>query len=178
MNKHKEDKYNGRVNIMEPPDTKELFKIYDRIPANQPVTFRDATKGVLLPSKLSTAFFSAQNMEIIQNGIRKGIYQKTNEKTIIPNQNVDTLMIIMRSIYLQHAINRPDKIKEQIDELNKLVYDYAVPNVYSSLVSYQKYLEDASTLPSPMEKPKDTYNYKELPMMNYGFTKDKPCNKP
>ena len=66
---------NGRVNVLEPElDTKALFTLYDKMPVNIPTTFRDATKGEWNESNLSRAFFSAENVKIIQNGIKAGVF--------------------------------------------------------------------------------------------------------
>lgn len=59
----------------------------------------------------------------------------------------------MRSIFLQHTSNQPTNIKGQVDELNKIVLDYAIPQVYSEAVGYYKYLEDASTMYTPIAPP-------------------------
>ena len=63
---------NGRVDI-KTPNTSTLFQMYDKIPANQCVTFRNPTEGLWTSNSLSDAFFSQQNIQIIQNGIRAGI---------------------------------------------------------------------------------------------------------
>ena len=68
---------NGRVNI-KTPNTSNLFAMYDKIPANQCTTYRNPTEGLWDNTALSNAFFSAENMVIIQNGIRAGVYQKSN----------------------------------------------------------------------------------------------------
>jgi hypothetical protein len=73
---------NGRVDI-KTPDTSTLFQIYDKIPANQCATFRNATDGIWTDTNLSLAFFSLQNIQIIQNGIRAGIYKKSNGQYLI-----------------------------------------------------------------------------------------------
>ena len=49
---------NGRVNIKS-PDTNALFHMYDKIPANQCVTFRNYTDGIWNETQLSSAFFSS-----------------------------------------------------------------------------------------------------------------------
>jgi hypothetical protein len=166
-------KNNGRVNVLEPEmNTSQLFKMYDKMPVNIPATFRDATKGVWSENNLSKAFFSKENVRIIQNGIKAGVYNKTNKQFIIADQNTDTVHIIMRSIFMQHAVNSPDNIPEQISQINNLVIEYAVPQIHSSLISHNKYLRDVNTLPEPMEMPKLAYESKQLPRLNYGFSKE------
>ena len=58
---------NGRVDI-KTPNTSSLFELYDKIPANQCATFRNPTEGLWDDTALSIAFFSKQNIQILQNG--------------------------------------------------------------------------------------------------------------
>ena len=143
---------NGRVDIKS-PDTSSLFEMYDKIPANQCATFRNATEGLWDETTLSTAFFSLENIKILQNGIRAGVYQKSNGQYLVGPQDCDSLKIIMRSVYLQHSANQLKNITQQIIELNKIVLDFAVKQVYSEAQSYMKYLDDASTLVVPIAHP-------------------------
>jgi len=146
---------NGRVDILnkQPPDLSYLFAMYDKIPANQCTTFRDPTQGLWNDSPLSATFFSKQNIQIIQNGIRAGVYQKSNQQYIIGNQDCDTLKIIMRSIFLQHASNQLDNVTLQVNQLNQMVLDYCIFHVFSEAKGYMKYLYDVSTLAVPMSTP-------------------------
>jgi hypothetical protein len=143
---------NGRVDI-KTPNTSDLFKLYDKIPANECVTFRNATEGLWTSSPLSQAFFSQQNIQIIQNGIRSGVYHKSNGQYTIGEQDVDSLKIIMRSVYLQNCTNQPFNYKEQIEELNKIVLTYCIQQVYSEAQGYMKYIDDVSTLAVPIAHP-------------------------
>jgi hypothetical protein len=59
----------------------------------------------------------------------------------------------MRSVYLQHSANQINNITQQISELNKIVLDYSVKQVYSEAQGYMKYLDDASTLVVPIAHP-------------------------
>jgi hypothetical protein len=143
---------NGRVDIKS-PNTSTLFEMYDKIPANQCVTFRNPTEGLWTDTDLSQVFFSQQNIQILQNGIRAGIYHRSNGQYVIGPQDCDSLKIIMRSVYLQHAANQPNNITEQVVELNKIVLNYCIQQVYSEAQGYMKYLDDASTLVVPIAHP-------------------------
>jgi len=143
---------NGRVNI-KTPNTSNLFKIYDKIPVNQCTTFRNPTEGLWDSTTLSAAFFSHENIQIIQNGIRAGVYYKSNKQYLIGEQDCDSLKIIMRSIFLQYAINKECDITEQIDNLNKMILDYCIQQVYSEAQGYMKYINDVSTLVVPISRP-------------------------
>lgn len=50
-------KVNGRVDILNPPDIAQLFSMYDKIPANQCTTFRNATIGQWDETPLSISYF-------------------------------------------------------------------------------------------------------------------------
>jgi hypothetical protein len=143
---------NGRVDIKS-PNTSTLFEMYDKIPANQCLTFRNPTEGLWSDTTLSQSFFSQQNIQILQNGIRKGVYHKSNGQYTIGPQDCDSLKIVMRSVYLQNAANQPNNITQQIAELNKIVLNYCIQQVYSEAQGYMKYLDDASTLVVPIAHP-------------------------
>ena len=148
---------NGRVDIFT-PKTKDLFQMYDKIPVNQCATLRNPTEGLWDNTMLSNTFFSHQNIEIVQNGIRAGVYKQSNGKYVIGNQDCETLKIIMRSIFLQYAANQPTNIKGQVEQLNKMVLDYCIPQVYGEAQGYHKYIVDASTMYVPMAPPILTSN--------------------
>ena len=147
-----EQMLNGRVNILQ-PDTKAQFAMYDRIPAHQPSSYRDALQGNWKDSPLSIAYFSKQNIIILQNAIRRGVYEKSKGQYLVGNQSEDVLKVIMRSTFLQYSANMPDKIQEQITSLNKIVCEYCIKQVYGEAQGYQQYLYDASTLVVPLERP-------------------------
>ena len=94
-----------------------------------------------------------QNIHIIQNGIRAGVYKLSNGQYTIGPQDCDALKIIMRSIYLQHSANKPSDVTSQIRELNKMVLDYCIKQVYSEAQGYMTYINDVSTLAIPIAHP-------------------------
>ena len=148
---------NGRVNIKS-PNTSALFQMYDKIPANQCATFRNATEGLWNETPLSQAYFSQQNIQILQNGIRAGVYKRSNGQYIIGPQDCDSLKIIMRSVFLQYSANQPHNISQQIAELNKIVLQYCIQQVYSEAQGYMKYVDDVSTLVVPISHPVQASN--------------------
>lgn len=144
------NKYNGRVNIME--NTKSPLDFQDKVHVGD-TSFNGAVRGIHYDTNLSKAYFSHENIQIIQNGIRAGVFNMSNGAFLIDNQDIDNLKMIMRSIYLQNSKNLPYNIKEQIATLNNLVLDYAVPQIYGEAKGYIKYKEDISTLPVPIARP-------------------------
>ncbi len=143
---------NGRVNIMD-QNTSAVFTLSDHIPVNDKSDFREALNGSWTNTPLSDTFFSHENINILQNGLRYGVYEKSNNQFIIGNQNNDELKIIMRSIFLQNSKNLLTNITEQIVNLNNKVLDYGINQIYGEVESYMKYKRDASSLVSPMELP-------------------------
>lgn len=147
------DNYNGRVNaIKPPPDIMHKFALQEKIPAKQCTTYRNP-----IPNRdntlLSTIFFSANNIQILQNGIRAGVYYKSNKQYIIAEQDCDQLKIIMNSIFTNHSLNLTHDITKQIESLNQLVLDYCIPNVFGETQGYMNYLRDVSTLKDPIPLP-------------------------
>lgn len=143
---------NGRVDIIQ-PDINKQFSLYDKIPVGGATPYLNALQGQQEETLLSSLYFSKENVQIVHNAIRAGVHKKSNGRYIIGKQNVDTLKIIMRSIYLQNAVNNPCKITEQIQALNKMVVDFAVPQILGEVESYVKYKVDVSTLAVPLARP-------------------------
>jgi hypothetical protein len=147
-------KYNGRVNILEPEDPDMRFRMFEKIAAkNKSIEYRDALEGNWEHNVLSQVYFSAENMQIIQNALRAGVYAMSQNLIIVPPQNVDALRVIMRSIYLQYAQHYPKNITQQVEQLNAHVLDYSIPFVFNEAIAYKKYLEDQSTLVMPLQHP-------------------------
>jgi hypothetical protein len=158
--------YNGRVNIVDPPSFDIQLKMQERIGVkNKTSEYREALAGEIESNLLSNVYFSAENIQIVQNGLRAGVYNMSGEKYVVAPQNIDILKIIMRSIFLQYAEFDMNNVKNEVIKLNRMVLEYAVPNVYNEAVGYIKYCEDQSTLVVPLELPRQTdREYKQLEM--------------
>ncbi len=113
----------------------------------------DAIRGNVVATPLNQAYFSPANVQIVQNKIRKAVYDRSNGEFVIDNQSVDELMIVMRAIYLQYGRNLPTQIPEQIAALNQMVADWCVPKILAECSMHQTYLHDIQNLPVPMQSP-------------------------
>jgi hypothetical protein len=140
--------YNGRVNI----SSQSPLTIYKQSPTDNSSFYFEAVQGTFTPNQLSNMFFSCNNIDVLQEGIRYKVYQLTNGKHVIGRQSDKDLKVVMRSIYLQHSKNLSNDIIGQVRELNKRVLDWCVREVFSNLQQYDKYVVDVSTLPMPMER--------------------------
>ena len=115
-------RYNGRVNLVSQPDPAIQFQMAEKVAIkNKAIEYRGALTGEWEDNVLAQVFFSAENMQIIQNGIRAGVYEMSKQQFTVMPQKPDTLKIVMRSIYLQHSANKPTDVTSQIRELNKMV---------------------------------------------------------
>ena len=163
--------YNGRTNILEPENPDAKFKMFERIAVKNKSAcmYGEAMKGALEPNDLGQAFFAENNMQRLQDGMRDGVYERSNNRYVLPPQNVDNLMIIMRSMFLNHANWYNDvPIADQVADLNKKVWEYAVPQLFSAAQSYEQYLKDQSTLVVPLSQPLNhDRNYKELELQPF-----------
>jgi hypothetical protein len=114
----------------------------------------DAVRGNWEQTPVSNAFFSPENMTLLQNAIRKQVYDKSGpNRWVIEPQDIDELKIVMRSLYLQYGQNRPDAVAKQVEDLNRTVLDWIVPRVLSEVQYHFHYLKDISHLPVPLEHP-------------------------
>ena len=158
------DPYNGRVNIIEPENPDARFQMFERIAVkNKATEYRDANINDFEDTVLSQVFYSAANIQILQNGLRATVYKKSNNRFVIPPQNIDTLKLIMRSVFLQYAEFQPTHITQQVEKLNQIVWETVVPMVYGECVGYLKYMQDQSSLVVPLEWPQQPDRvYKQL----------------
>ena len=162
-------KYNGRVNIIEPENPDIQFQMFEKIAVkNKTTEYREALIGEWENNVLAQVYFSAGNIQIVQNALRAGVYEMSEQKYVIPPQNMDTLKIIMRSVYMQYAKHYATEITKQVEELNTLVLDYEIPSVYNEAHGYMKYLQDQSSLVVPLELPQHhDRQYKQLELKNW-----------
>lgn len=149
------DQYNGRVNLLDDSNPDLRFQMAEKIGVkNKASEYRDALVGMQENSVLANNYFSEANVQILQNGLRAGVYEMSNKKIVVPPQNIDNLKIIMRSTYLQYAKHSTtEPIRDQIQKLNQYVLDYAIPSVANEAQGYLNYMRDQSTLVMPMARP-------------------------
>lgn len=113
----------------------------------------DMLRGNWEASPLSNRFFSPENVRVLQNSIRREVYEKSQPKGyVIDDQSVDELKIIMRAIYYQYARNLDFGLEEQIADLNKRVVNWSAPHILSAVDHYYYYLNDISHMPVPLAR--------------------------
>lgn len=150
-------KSHGRVNLSDGTETSSLEKYpgfsYEKTAEDN--FQNDMLRGNWEKDSLSSAFFSSKNVNVIQNLIRRTVYEKSKSKGyVIDDQSVDELKIIMRAMFLQYARHSGSvSIQAQINDLNNRVVDWSVPHILSAVDHYFYYLKDIDTLPTPMALP-------------------------
>jgi hypothetical protein len=149
-------KSNGRINLVDAPNHMALF---DREVNRPPKSFHCALQGTWENTALSNAFFCAANQQILQNGIRAGVYRASQNQYVIAEQPATELQIVMRSIFLQQSNNLPGNTTAQIEQLNRAVLNYSVPRILGEAKGYLTYLRDASTLAVPIAAPVNSVAY-------------------
>jgi hypothetical protein len=153
--------YNGRVAILGGPPAAAYptlggTKAAPAAAAAGPHYATEAVRGIQGPQTLSDVFFSQENIDALQHGIRYLVYQKSCGKYTIDNQSEDELKIVMRSVYLTHARNLTTLILEQVRQLNAKVLEFVVPRVLREAAIYVEYKRRVSTLPEPLERSAST----------------------
>ena len=143
---------NGRVTLNNNEVIKDMnmFENENQVQNNFQV---EALYGIQETSKLNQVFFSKINLNRIQDIIRYKVYEKSDKKYVIDKQSDVELEIVMRSTYLQHSPNLPNKIKEQIDYLNGLVSDWCVEQILPEVQQYFGYIKEIENMPMPIDLP-------------------------
>jgi hypothetical protein len=101
---------------------------------------------------VSSIFFSNNNVDLLQLGIRNKILNMTDGKYNIGKQSDIDLKIIMRSIYFQYGKNANNLINKQVLDLNTRVIDWCVQEILSNIKQSEQYKMDISTLPVPLDR--------------------------
>ena len=143
---------NGKINISG-PNISTKFAMMDKIPIISNSNYTNSLTGNFEKSTLSNLYFSKDNIQIIQNGIRKGVFDKSKGEILIDNQSEDQIVTVMRSMYLQYSKNLDYNISQQINELNSYVLNFCINNTYTEAVAYLKYKKDSSNMYTPMSNP-------------------------
>lgn len=115
-------------------------------------------------------FFSAENVDALQEAIRYRVFVGSSGRFTIGRQSDRELAIVMRSIYLQDTSGRsaqPAQAQrrvayherrgraaalEEVRALNRQVLDFCVPRVLEEVRMNAQYLRDVSTLPQPLDR--------------------------
>jgi hypothetical protein len=107
---------------------------------------------------LEKAFFSKENVDLINKQLILEIYRRSNKKYLICAQKEEKLIIVMRYVFIEYSRHLPYNIKEQIKELNCIVIGEILPTVLSNADLKIGYIRDISTQPVGPPLPINTKN--------------------
>lgn len=146
--------FNGRVNILS-----NARPTFDYISSDNTETDGyDIVSRTLEHTPVSALFFSKLNIEALHKGMCNLVYNKSRGKYNIDRQSDIELKIIMRSIYF-NSLNKGNiqryhaSVVEQVKQLNTEVLDWAVADILTNISQFEKYKNDVSLLPMPIERP-------------------------
>lgn len=151
--------FNGRIFLQQQPSMTPNFELYKN--ANTAHYLGNRLQNQMETTPLADAYFSKENVDNLQNIIRNQVQvmcqtdpeiAQEQKPVLIARQNDTELYIIMRSIYLQYGRNLDSDIAAQINSLNMLVMNEAVPKIISALKQKLKYLYDIQHLPVPLAR--------------------------
>ena len=119
----REDVYRAR-NLKGSYDVNGLNLSYDArqefSPYNNQNIASTALKGMVEQNPVNKLFFSSENMQRIQKKIKISVYEKSNGKfKLEEDQDESDLIIVMRSVYFDHCKNLPDNPIRQVKKLNE-----------------------------------------------------------
>jgi hypothetical protein len=99
---------------------------------------------------LEEYFFSDENISLINKQIILSVFNKTKGQFKISEQSSQSLIIVMRYVFLEHAKHLPYNIKQQIRELNCRVVGEILPNIITNItqrIEYLKKIENPTASP-------------------------------
>lgn len=128
------------------------FPLYDQDNSQGDSTYRDILKTIQVRTPVSDFFFSIRNVNHIKYLLAKLIRDRHGYSISPEAQSTNEILIVMRSIFLQNALHLPDKIKEQVAQLNFDVINDIFPRMVSKIQMQLTYQRDQGSQPLPMER--------------------------
>lgn len=119
---------------------------------------------------LEEIFFSDENISLINKQLIISIYKKTKGQIKISEQSKESLVIVMRYIFLEYARHLPYNISEQIRELNCQVIGEVLPKIITETNQRISYLEEINNprkiIPLPVNVHK---GHRDMPSVTTNF---------
>lgn len=97
-------------------------------------------------------FFSKSNVDNIQKSIKNIILKSLNVE-LTQNQNTESLLMVMRYVYLQDGRFLKYNITEQVNTLNKKLLNIIIPDIITGVkqqLEYNKYINNPI---NPIDRP-------------------------
>lgn len=97
-------------------------------------------------------FFSKTNVDKIQQIIKELIKEYLNVE-LTQDQNVQSLLMVMRDIYLQNGRFLDYEIKKQVDDLNLKLLNTLLPDIITNVKQQLEYLDYIERPLDPIDRP-------------------------
>ena len=110
---------------------------------------------------LNKLFFSQGNIDTIQGQIQSTVQRMINAS--IDRQSESDLLLVMRSYYLQYARNEPDRLAEELADLNTRVVNFCANRISVEVEAYRYYRKDIMDFPEPIANPMNVKKYGSHP---------------
>jgi hypothetical protein len=91
---------------------------------------------------LENVFFSDENIDLINKQLILTVFKKSKNQFVIPNQSKESLIIVMRYVFIEYSRNLPYDINNQIKELNCIVVGEILPNIITNITQRIDYLKE------------------------------------
>ena len=138
----------GRVALVPPP----AFALMEHARLRREATpYSIALRGDKCSNELSRVYFSGANVGRLNTLIGEQVARLAS--FIIGPQDQDALKMLMRDVFQQFALNRDDKVNQQVDQLNDIVMQRGAKTIIQSAASHQRYLQDISQMHTPICHP-------------------------
>lgn len=121
------------------------------------------------PTPLNCLFFSNENRELIQRGIRQNILNKY--KVRVDNQSEENVLVIMRAIFINNAYDDYNNIEAQVRQLNAITIKLATENIITAVAQYYGYIRDVDR---PLQPPPVPANI-SLYGLKIGYKEERHC---
>ena len=161
---------NGRIDLASQPQRALPFQLFEE-PKNESGNLDIMPKffGNREKSPVGDLFFSRKNLDALHEAIRYQVFLKSNKRHVIDRQSDTDLVIVMRSMYFEHAKDLSYDIVGQVRQLNVLVLNEVVPKIMREIDMYMTYIDDISRNPVPMPRSVLTSSAgtKSLPMREF-----------
>lgn len=117
----------------------------------------DVIRNLSYYEPVARAFFSKQNVRLMQCKIKQSIYNETKGKVILEEDlDESDLLIAMRALYLQEGRFLPDnvdKIDHQVKRLNLKVINYIIPDIITNIKQQYYYIKEINSPIKPIDRP-------------------------
>jgi hypothetical protein len=111
-------------------------------------------QSVYTPTPLGEIYFSIDNIKRIQQMIKYAVFTRTSGKYLLKaDQNETDLLVVMRDIYINDAVNSPYRLVHQVKILNHKTIEKIVPDMITLIKQDEDYVNQLNKPINPIALP-------------------------